>query len=182
MSTKFSVRFISELRNHPLPPKMQFAKQPLESIGHVVLKLFTLVIFYDERFHVEPRLHDDNIPFVPDLAQLDYELRPARWFECGATPAAKFDKLAIKVPQAEFWLVERSQAELDIAKAEMARLDLRRNRYRLLAFQPAVFDELVQLFTGRNEVTLFRLDLAAGQIQFDFNGIWFDTELVLDVF
>lgn len=182
MSAKFNVRFVSELRNHPLPQKILLAKQPLESVEHVVLKLLAFTIFWHERLEIEPRLHDDNIPFVPDLAQLDYELRPAKWIECGSTPAAKLDKLAVKVPQAEIWLVDRSVAELASAKAEMERLELRRKRYQLMAFDPATFDELARLFTDRNELTLYHLDLAERQLQLEFNGIWFDTELIFDTF
>jgi hypothetical protein len=74
--------------------------------------------------------------------------------------------------------VQRSADELAVVQHEMERLHLRRNRYRLLAFDAALFDELLALLTNRNELTLFRLNLEEGQMQFDFNGVWFDAELV----
>jgi hypothetical protein len=51
-----------------------------------------------------------------------------------------------------------------------------------MAFDPTTFDELVRLFTGRNELTLYHLDLPEQQLQLEFNGIWFDTELIFDRF
>lgn len=182
MSAKFTVRLASEIANHPLPPRLMLAQQPLEPFAHVLLKLLAAVIFSRDRLQMETRLEDDNIPFVPDLAQLDYEMRPVLWIECGETPAARLDKLAVKVPLAEIWIVQRSADELGVVQHEMERQHLRRNRYCLLAFDAALFDELLALLTNRNELTLFRLNLEEGQMQFDFNGVWFDAELVVTKF
>ncbi len=174
MSAKFNVRLASEIANHPLPAKILLTKEPLEPLSHVLLKLLAFVLFQRERLQIEPRLHDDNIPFVPDVLQLDYEMRPALWIECGDTPASKLDKLAVKVPLAEIWIVQRSAEELAATKKEMRRLELRPNRYRLLGFEPAMFDEMLTLLTHRNELVLYRLDFTEQQLQLDFNGVWFE--------
>lgn len=182
MSAKFNVRLASEIANHPLPPRILIAQEPGEPLAHVLLKLLAWVIFQRERLQIEPRLHDDNIPFIPDLVQLDYELRPALWIECGETPAARLDKLAVKAPFAELWVVLRSAEELTALKMEMRRLGLRERRYRLLAFEAAVFDELLALLADRNELTLYRLDWEERQFQLDFNGAWFEGGLVIESF
>jgi len=182
VSTRFNVRLTSELANHPLPPKLLLAQNPLEPLTHVLLKLLACVMFQRDRLQIEPRLHDDNIPFIPDLIQLDYELQPALWIECGETPAAKLDRLAVKAPRAELWVVLRSAAEIDSLITEMRRLDLRRNRYRLLGFEATIFDEMLALLAIRNELTLYRLDFGERLIQLDFNGVWFEGGLVLENF
>jgi len=182
VSAKFNVRLTSEIANHPLPPRILLAQEPGEPLAHVLLKLLAWVFFQRERLQIGLRLHDDNIPFVPDLIQLDYELRPALWIECGETAPAKLGKLAVKAPFAEIWIVLRSAEELVVLKNEMRRLELRERRYRLLAFETAVFDELLTLLTARNELTLYRLDFTERLIQLDFNGVWFEGSLVLESF
>jgi hypothetical protein len=109
------------------------------------------------------------------LLQLDYELRPSLWIECGETPAAKLDKLAVKAPFAEIWVVLESLEKLEALRYEMARLHLRKNRYRLLCFEETMIEEMLSLFAHRNELNLFRLSIDEPQIQFEFNGIWFDA-------
>jgi hypothetical protein len=116
------------------------------------------------------------------LIQLDYELRPALWIECGLPEAAKLDKLAVKAPLAELWIVTRSAGEIEALMREMRRRELRQNRYRLLGFEATIFDELVSLFGTRNELTLYRLDFAERLIQIDFNGVWFEGSLELESF
>jgi uncharacterized protein YaeQ len=182
VSARFIVRLASEIANHPLPPKILLAQDPFEPLEHVLLKLLACVIFQRDRLQIEPRLHDDNIPFIPDLIQLDYELRPALWIECGETSAAKLDKLAVKAPLSELWIVLRSAEEMEAQVKEMRRLELRRNRYRLLGFEAAIFDELLALLTTRNELMLYRLDFEERLIQLDFNGVWFEGGLVIESF
>ena len=177
MSAKFTVRLTSALANHPLPPKTLLVQAPGEPLARVLLKLLAFVLFQRERLQLEPRLHDDDIPFIPGLVQLDYELRPALWIECGATPAERLDKLAVKAARSEIWVVLRSLVEMEQQLGEMHRLGLRERRYRLLGFEAAVFDELLALLTDRNELSLYRLDWSERQVQLDFNGIWFEGAL-----
>lgn len=182
MSAKFTVRLASEIANHPLPSKILLNQELLEPLDHVLLKLLAFVLFQRDRLQIEPRLHDDNIPFVPDLVQLDYELKPALWVECGDTPVPKLDKLAVKAPWAELWVVLRSRESLETHRREMQRLDVRRDRYELFAFDEKMFDEMLALFAARNELTLYRFSMEECELQLDFNGIWFDAEFVRETF
>ncbi|MBI1178043.1 hypothetical protein GC207_11475 [bacterium] len=182
MSAKFTVRLASEIANHPLPSKILLNQDLLEPVDHVLLKLLAFVLFQRDRLQIEPRLHDENIPFVPDLVQLDYQLKPALWVECGDTEVTKLDKLAVKAPWAELWLVLRSREALETYKREMERLGLRRDRYEMLAFEATMFDEMLALLASRNELTLFRFNMNEGELQLDFNGIWFDAEIVRATF
>lgn len=176
MSAKYTFRLQSEIANHPLPGKILLAQQAVEPVSRVLLKLLAFVVFQRERLQIETRPPDEDIHLVPALAQLDYTLRPALWIECGETPASRLDKLAVKVPWAEIWTVVESYEELSRLTDEMAKLGLRRDRYRLLAFEGAQFAELMSLLRMRNELNLFSLSLAEGRLQFEFNGLWFEGE------
>lgn len=174
MSAKISVRLASEIANHPLPSKILLNQQPTEPLAHVLLKLLAYVLFQRDRLQVEPRLHDDNIPYIPDLLQLDLELRPALWIECGETEVTKLDRLAVKAPFAEIWAVQESRERLAALHREMSRHQLRTQRYHLLGFEQDLFSEMLATLAPRNELTLFRFSLDEPLFQLDFNGLWFE--------
>lgn len=182
MSAKITVRLTSEIANHPLPSKVLLNQDLMEPLDHVLLKLLAYVVFQRERLQLEPRLHDDNIPFIPDLIQLDYEMKPALWIECGETLATKLDKLAVKAPWAELWVVSRSSEKQNEIMEEMRRHNLRHDRYRLLVFETAVFDEMLSVLVSRNELALYRLDFAGQFLHMDFNGLWFEMTFGIDSF
>src|SRR5882757_850727 len=110
MSAKYSFHLRSEDRQRDFPHKIIIGQQETESLTHVALKFFGYLIFFRERLQIETNLHQANIPFVPDLVQLDYELRPRLWVECGECTVSKLDKLAVKVPESEIWILRRSAA------------------------------------------------------------------------
>jgi uncharacterized protein YaeQ len=189
MSGKYSFTLRTEDRRRPLPSKIIIGRQDTETIHHVVLKLLAFCYFFRERLQIEPDLGNANIPFVPDLAQLDYELRPALWIECGECGVNKLNKLAVKVPEAEIWVVKRSVAAAQDLLRAMAREELRRDRYQLLAFDGDTFEEVCSLTAGRNHVTWYKATREPpgagwneslpleneGMIQMDYNGLWFEV-------
>ena len=187
MSGKYSFTLRSEDRRRTFPSKIIIGQQQTETIHHVVLKLLAFCFFFRERLQIEPDLHNANIPFVPDLAQLDYELRPALWVECGECGVNKLDKLAVKVPEAEIWVVKKSVAAAKDLLRAMEREELRRDRYRILAFDQDGFEELCSLTAGRNQLVWFRTTAEPiklpgreempideePEMHFEFNGLWF---------
>src|SRR3954465_3320263 len=111
MSAKFVFNFKSEDKRRRLPYKILLGQQENETSKHILLKVIGYLLFFRERIEIEGKLHNDNIPFSPDLVQLDYELRPRLWVECGECGISKLNKLAVKVPDAELWVMKRSEAE-----------------------------------------------------------------------
>src|SRR5258706_10857359 len=89
MSGKYTFDLKSEERRHALPGKVIVGQKENEGAKHVLLKFMAFVLFHRERLQIEPRLLDDNIPFEPDVIQLDYSLRPALWIECGECGVSK---------------------------------------------------------------------------------------------
>jgi hypothetical protein len=57
----------------------------------------------------------------------------------------------------------------------MAKNDLRRNRYVIVGLDAAMFNELCDLLTARNQLLWVAGEFDPAQLQFDFNGLWFDA-------
>ena len=175
MSAKYIFNLKSEDRRRELPGKVIIGRAELETVKDVVVKFLAFLLFYRERIQIEVNLHIDSIPFTPDVAQLDYELRPRLWVECGDCGVAKLNKLAVKVPEAEIWVVKRSVAEAQLLYDAMAKGELRRDRYGLIGLDPEMFEEMCALLASRNEVFWLGGEFDPPRVQLDFNGLWFDA-------
>ncbi len=174
MAGKFSFQLRSEERRRAFPHKIIIGQRETESPTHVVLKLLGYLLFFRERLQIEPRLDLDLIPYEPDLLQFNYELRPVLWVECGECNVVKLDRLAVKVPEAEIWVVKRSVADAENLLRHMAKAGLRRNRYQLVGIEGDAFVELVGLLSARNEVYWVGGGFDPPEMRFEFNGLWFE--------
>ena len=176
---KHTFKLRSEEKRRDLPGKIIVGQEQTETTNHVVLKLLAYVLFFRERIQIEPNLDIEYLQFTPDIVQLDYELRPRLWVECGECGVHKLHKLAVKVPEAEIWVVKKSRAEAEHLFAAMAKNELRRDRYGLIGLDSEMFNEMLDLLAQRNELTWFRGAFDPPHLQFDFNGLWFDTTFTL---
>ena len=179
LSAKYSFRFESRDRKRPLPGGIIIAQNDTETIAHVVLKMLGFVLFYRDRLQIEGDVHNDEISFRPDLVWLDYDMTPKLWIECGECSMKKLNKLAVKVHDAEIWILKRSRAQAEHLMAAMAKEELRRDRYHLLVFDAEMFDELCALVQPRNQVVWFGANFEAGQMQFEFNELWFESSFAV---
>lgn len=175
MSAKYSFRFESRDRRRELPGSIIIGQNDTETIAHVLLKMLGFALFYRDRLQIEGDVHNDSIPFRPDLVWLDYDMRPKLWVECGECGVNKLDKLAVKVHDAEIWVLKKSPAEARQLMAAMAKENLRTDRYSILAFDEEMFAELSRLVAPRNHVVWFGGNVEHGTMQFEFNELWFDT-------
>jgi len=175
VSAKYNFNLLSQDKRRDLPGKIVIGRNTTETVAHVVLKLLAFLLFYRERLQIEANLRMDSIPFVPDVVQLDYALRPVLWVECGECSVGKLNKLAVKVPEAEIWVLKRSVGDAEMVRQAMAKMELRRDRYNLIGLDEAMFDELCGLLQGRNELLWVRGEFDPPNLQFDFNGLWFDA-------
>jgi uncharacterized protein YaeQ len=175
VSAKYSFQLQSTDPRRPLPHKIIIGQAPPETGIDVVLKLLAYLLFFRERIQLDVRLHEQDIQLVPDLVQLDYALRPALWIECGDCSAARLDRLAVKVPEAEIWVVQRSATGINQLHEGMRKAGLRRGRYHLAGLDEPMVDEVLALLQSRNQVLWVRGDFDPPNLQFDFNGLWFDA-------
>jgi uncharacterized protein YaeQ len=179
MSAKYSFHLTSQDRRRDLPHKIILGQQDTETITHVALKFLAYLIFFRERLQIETNLHMDSIPFVPDLVQLDYELRPRLWVECGECGVNKLNKLAVKVPDSEIWIIKKSLPAAEHLFQSMAKENLRRNRYSLIALDEEMVEEFCSLIRPRNELLWVSGEFDPPNLQFDFNSLWFDAPFTL---
>ena len=100
MSAKYVFHLDSQDRQRNLPHKIILGRQETETIAHVALKFLAYVLFHRERLQVETNVNLASIPFTPDVVELDYELRPKLWVECGECGVGKLHKLAVRCPDA----------------------------------------------------------------------------------
>jgi hypothetical protein len=179
VSAKYSFQLQTADRRRLLPHKIIIGQNAPETPAHVLLRFLAYLLFFRERIQLQASLRDHDIPFVPDLVQLDYELRPVLWVECGELPITKLDRLAVKVPEAEIWLVRRSIEEVEQLGVAMRKGGLRRDRYNLLGLDAAMFDEVLGLLQNRNRVFWVNGEFDPPGLRFDFNGLWFDAPFSL---
>ena len=179
MSAKFVFNLQSQDRRRDLPHKVLLGQRENETTRHILLKFLAYILFFRERIQIEGNLHNDNIPFEPDIVQLDYELRPKLWVECGECSVNKLNKLAVKVPEAEIWVVKRSLSDSQHLFAALAKEGLRRDRYSLIGLDETMVNEMVGLLSTRNALLWVNGEFDPPNLQFDFNGLWFDTTFTI---
>ena len=182
MSGKFVFNLKSGDKRRAFPYKILLGQQQNETSKHILLKVLGYLLFFRERIQIEGKLHNDNIPYSPDIVQLDYELRPRLWVECGECGIAKLNKLAVKVPDAELWIMKRSLAEARHLVAAMEKEQLRRDRYRIIGLDAEMFDEMQGLLKERNEIFWLSGSFDPPALQFEFNGLWFDSSFSVIAF
>lgn len=182
MNAKYSFNLSSDDPARKLPGKIIIAQSDTETTIHVGLKLLGYIFFYRERLQLETRLPHDSIPFVPDLSEMDYELRPILWVECGECSIAKLEKLAVKAPEAQIWILKRSRSAADELLKTMAKQEFRKGRYHVIGLEEQVFAEMVGLIQSRNELYWLKADEEIGEMQFELNGLWFELPLQVQHF
>ena len=179
MSGKYSFTITEDQGKPDARRKIIIGRQETETIGQVVAKILGYMLFFRDRLQIQTNLHMDSIPFVPDLVQLDYELRPVFWVECSDCGVNKLNKLAVKIPAAEIWIVRESQAAAEELSHQMKKADLRRNRYGILGLNHEMFLEVCALVKPRNEILWVSSTFEPPAMQFDFNGLWFDVDFTV---
>ncbi len=172
MAGKYSFQLQSSNPRLRFPHKIVFGRRDTETPAQILLKCLAYLLFFRERLQIEPRLPDENFPFDPDLAELDYSLRPVLWIECGDCTVAQLDKLAVKAPDAQIWILKPGPDHTADLLRLMAKHGLRRNRYHLLAFDPNAFSDLLAALQPRNEIFWVDASWDPGEVQLDFNGLW----------
>jgi uncharacterized protein YaeQ len=175
MSARYSFELQSGNGRRPLPNKIVLGQRYDESTDEVLLKLLGFLLLFRDRLQIEPRLHDQDIPFVPHLLQLDFQLHPALWAECGECDAKRLNKLAVKAPDAELWILRESPAAAEDVYRLMEKHKLRRNRYNIVGFDEEMFAELRDRLSPRNQIFWVTGEFEPPSIQFDFNELWFEA-------
>lgn len=176
MQNKYSFQIKSEDKSRDFPHKLLLTESELQSPDHLLLKFLGYLIFFRERIQVDTRLPNTPVNFAPDIAALDYQLHPSLWVECGDCDTKKLNKLAVKAPEAELWVLKSSDEAAEELLRKMKKDDLRKGRYKILSFDKEGFAEMRELLEQKNEALWVGIDWDFCSIQMDFNEVWFDLE------
>ena len=179
MSARHVFNLRSEDRRRVLPVKVLMVQREAETFRQILVKLFAYLLFHRERILLEPSLEDAMLSFRPDIAQLDYEGRIVLWIECGDCPIDKLDRLAVKAPYGEIWVVRGSPEEAENLWRQARQRGLRRGRYGIVGFDPALLEEVMEVAVARNDVVWYRGTFDPPKMQFEFNGLWFESEFLV---
>jgi hypothetical protein len=175
MTAKFTFTLASSKKNSRLPHKLLIAQDSLDSVADVALKLLSYLIFFRERLQLETDLHLLHLPFVPNLVQLDYSLNPVFWVECGECEIKRLKKLAVKIPDAEIWIVLGNADLAEELIRKMKKAKLRPNRYSILAFDADMFIEFCSLLHTRSTLFWHTRLWDPPNLQFELDTVWFDA-------
>jgi uncharacterized protein YaeQ len=175
MVTKYVFNLRSEERRRELPAKLIVVQSADEDERVVLQRLFGYLILFRDRIQMQKDLHDDYIPFVPDLVQLDYQLQPVFWAECGECDPKKLNRLAVKIHEGEVWIVRSSRADTESLVHRMSKAGLRRKRDHLLTLDEEMIEEVLGELQARNDVTWYLGHFDPPSVQFEFNGLWFEA-------
>ena len=97
MAGKFSFRLQRASPRRDFPNKIVLRQQDSETPTMLMAGLGDLLS--SGSIQIDVNLDMDSIPFRPDVVELDYEMRPRLWIECGECSVNELDKLAVKVPR-----------------------------------------------------------------------------------
>tara|TARA_A100001037_G_C15132057_1_gene629183 strand:- start:1579 stop:2145 length:567 start_codon:yes stop_codon:yes gene_type:complete len=172
---KFSFRIECQDSRLGIPGRLIVGRQDEESEVHVVLKVLSYLIFYRHRLQIGGHLFHDNIPFLPDLLQLDYEGHPGFWAECGPSEMPRLKKIVAKAPNAEIWWVRERMGEMDAMKAALKKAGVRPERIRLLGLPGELVASLCHSLQARNEIFWMPATMEPPELQFDFNQEWIQS-------
>lgn len=175
MNGRFRFDLTSEDYRRLLPEKVIIGMKSTETEAHVLLKCLGFVLLYRERLEIEKKLPQDAIQFVPDLVQLDFQLQPVFWGECGDCSVDKLNRLAVKAPEAEIWVIKKCYAEAEQLMQLMQKRGLRTGRYHVVALESDFMEELLGLLKGKNRLHFMAADFEPPALQIEFNGLWFDV-------
>ncbi len=180
MSRRYRFDLTSDDPRMRLPEKVMVGMKSGETEAHVLLKGIGFAICYRDRMEIEKKIPRDDVLFVPDLVQFDYRLEVAFWGECGDCSVDKLNKLAVKAPEAEIWVLKKSKNEADDLLVKMRKAGLRKGRYKVASFNVDDFMEILQLQKPKNSLYLCQMDWEMRQLQMEFNRLWFDIQLNLE--
>jgi len=179
INARYTFRLKTRRQHAELPDSIVLGLNEDRTEEQLLLTCLSYLLLFRERLEVNARPPDDNLRYIPDVVQLDYQLRPVLWVECGEVTVEKLDRVAVKAPEAELWIARPSVAAAETLFDQMAKKKLRRNRYHLIGFEQEVVAELLGLLQPRNDIFWMESQFHPPSLQFEFNELWFDTSFTV---
>ncbi len=127
-----------------------FIKGRGESMRHVMMKLMSYIMFYQENLLIEAPADQHH---KPDLVRFNLRNEPIQWIDCGQTSIQKLERISSRNRLTYIEIVKATMGELEsYYKQANARL-ANPERVRYWSFRDYFIEELGELLHGRHEIT-----------------------------
>jgi len=163
-----------------LPEVAHIGARSTETETHVALKFLGFLLFYEPGLEIEQKIQDPSNPYTPDLVAREADGTITFWGECGHCNARKLTRLAVKAPEARIGVLKKSVAEARSALSELHKLNAKKDRYEILAFEKAAFHRLLESIQPRNTCVWFGASIEPPQLKFHLNAADFTQSLFLE--
>lgn len=168
-----------DLKSHDpdriFPEHVEIVRHEWEEGRHLVLRLLAFVVAFENGMEINGRPLSEDAPYQPAFGSWDLENHPLVWGECEPEDYKRIKKISTKAPGCQLLLSVSSESIATDSLAALKRQKLRQGRYRILFFAPDVVQEMIDHLGRRNEFTLIHASQQPPSLQFDFNGLWFDS-------
>jgi uncharacterized protein YaeQ len=168
-----------DLKSHDptrqLPNHIEMIRHAWEEAIHLTLRLLSFAILFEEDLKINGRPLSDDAPYQPSFGKWNLQGQPELWGECQPEDFKRIKKVATKTPASEWVISVSSESMATEALAALKRNKLRPGRFKVLYFEQELVDEMSQHLNRKNSLTWIHGESNPPVMQFDFNGLWFDS-------
>ena len=129
-----------------------FIKGRGESMRHVMMKLMSYIMFYQEDLLIEASADQSH---KPDLVRFNMRNEPLQWIDCGQTSLQKLDRISSS-SRNRMTYIEIVKATLGELESYYKQADTRLanpERVRYWSFRDYFIEELGEILHGRHKIT-----------------------------
>jgi len=165
-------KFSFELESPKVNKKLVLVKAESEHREHVVLKMLSYLLFYEEGLQIETEI---DMHYKPDLVVPGDFGIPKLWIDCGDIALRKVRNLSGKLKNTRFVLVKASKSELEKFKKLMENKVEHYERIEYLAFDKGFVSSIAETLERSNDLTLY--EVMEGVIGVALKGKVFESAL-----
>ena len=147
-------KFTFQIHSPKIEKKLILVKTDTELRSHVVMKLFSYVLFYDPRLQIDI---DVGMHYRPDLVVMGDSGVPELWIDCGHIAKRKTESLAKKFRRTRFIVVKAVPHELKEFKRMVADKVEFGERLEYLSFDEGFVAGVAAAIGRLNDFTLYEV-------------------------
>ena len=141
----------------------------------MTLRLLSYALLYEENLQINGRPLNEDAPYQPSFGKWNLQGQIEVWGECEPDDFKRIKKIATKTPASRWIISVSSQLQAEQAKAALKRNKLRKDRFKIVYFEEELVQEMSEQFERKNALTWIHGEFNPPVLQFDFNGLWFDS-------
>jgi len=171
----FEFLFESHDPGRPLPGRVQMRRREEEDAVDLVLRLLGYVTLFEPGLELNGPSLSEDAPLIPGLVLHDEALEPVLWAESRPEDFKRVKKISVKAPRARLVFLEPSPERADLIETAARRQHIKPGRCTILHFESGLVEEMTETLARRNTFAWIPGDDPAINLQFDFNGLWFES-------